>query len=323
MKPNFLFVGLGKTGSTLMHRVIKRHPDIFLSPRAKELDFFSNLSNYDRGEEYYDSMFEGYTGERFVGDISPSYYSKSVYIDRIREFYRAGLPKVVLSVRHPLSQFYSRYVQVLKIGNYLNQNYVPGSFSYEFRRGIFFHDPLRGVKEVVERLGGAENILLLVYENDFTEPYDFEPKIYDFLGIDASEIFYNEKADASINVGLLPRLVPAKDMEWTLEADGHSIQVPANQALFCSTNRRTRAFGPGDEEYATILRHHQRQEHWLDGVEQEVEKLIHDKYVIPMRELLENRFNVDLSCWDDYTLPTYKFAPPEVKNVRRPKRKKQ
>lgn len=310
MRPTFLFVGLGKTGSSLMHNVIRRHPGVFLSSRAKELNFFSDPEKFARGEAFYDEMFEGYAGQAAIGDISPGYYSKSQNIDRILDFYGEALPRIILSVRHPVVQFYSRYVQVLKIGKYLKTGSVPGSFSEEFRRGQIFKNPQRQIREVFERLGGAENILLLVYEQDFTGSYGFERKIYDFLGLDSSRRHYSTATDSAINAGLLPRIIPPQDSRRTLEAEGRRMEIPGRTAYFLSTENRSRAFRPKHQpQYDTIAGHHARQEDWRQPIEPEIIERINAEHVIPIREFLESRFGVDLSCWDSFTLPEYGLAP--------------
>ncbi|WP_101067305.1 sulfotransferase family protein [Roseovarius salinarum] len=310
MKPNFLFVGLGKTGSSLMHRVIKRHPRIFLSSRRKELDFFKLDANYARGEAFYDEMFDGYDGEEWVGDISPSYYGKALHTDRILEFYDGKPPKIILSVRHPLSQFYSRYMQVLKIGNYLGNDYIPQSFSEEFARGVYFRNPRERIKDLVERLGGPENILLLVYEDDFAGNYLFEQKVYDFLGIESDKSYYDPKGDVSVNSGLVPRIIQPRPEDWELEISGNTYHIPANRAYFCSTKKRSHSYGPDDREYDTISRLGHRQAHWLTPPDAELRDRIQEEHARPIREHLESTFGVDLSSWDNVHLNDYEVVLP-------------
>lgn len=38
--PNVLYIGMGKSGSTMLYKVLQRHPDICTSPSLKELNFF-------------------------------------------------------------------------------------------------------------------------------------------------------------------------------------------------------------------------------------------------------------------------------------------
>ena len=123
MKPNFIWVGTGKSGSTLAFRVLGRHPDIYLG-KLKEHNYFLK-KNYSEGEGYYKNQLADYKGERYFGDISPAYYRNFGNIDRILEFYRGQtFPKIIFSLRNPISFYVSRYYQILKVGNYFEKYFA-------------------------------------------------------------------------------------------------------------------------------------------------------------------------------------------------------
>ena len=54
VRPNFLFIGPDKAGSSWLFRVLGSHPEVYLSP-AKDIYYFDRY--YDRGIDWYLSRF--------------------------------------------------------------------------------------------------------------------------------------------------------------------------------------------------------------------------------------------------------------------------
>ena len=86
-KPNFIISGFPKCGSTALHYYVDAHPEIFM-PKQKELHYFtqSYISKLNKGPgdleakksqvkslDSYFKMFEGVSGEKTIGETSPSY----------------------------------------------------------------------------------------------------------------------------------------------------------------------------------------------------------------------------------------------------------
>lgn len=70
--PNFLVIGAQKAGTTWLSEMLKQHPDI-LTARRKEVFFFANDENYQKGIEWYRKQFTGYSGEKAIGEFTPHY----------------------------------------------------------------------------------------------------------------------------------------------------------------------------------------------------------------------------------------------------------
>jgi hypothetical protein len=70
--PNFLVIGAQKGGTSWLARMLGQHPEIFI-PRRKELHFFNLRDNYARGIDWYRTQFEGWAGERQIGECTPTY----------------------------------------------------------------------------------------------------------------------------------------------------------------------------------------------------------------------------------------------------------
>lgn len=70
--PTFLIIGAQKSATRWLRLNLGLHPDIFTAER--ELEFFNTAANFsDGGTTWYRQQFEGWDGERFVGEATPGY----------------------------------------------------------------------------------------------------------------------------------------------------------------------------------------------------------------------------------------------------------
>jgi hypothetical protein len=110
---NFLHVGPGKTGSTWLHEVLIRHPEVYLT-EAKDLYFFSRC--YDRGLGWYQAQFHGARPEhKIVGEISPDYLACDKAPERIRECLGPDV-RFMVTLREPAERAFSAYLHMRKHG---------------------------------------------------------------------------------------------------------------------------------------------------------------------------------------------------------------
>lgn len=105
--PNFIVIGAMKCGTTSLYQYLSQHPDIFLS-HVKELDFFVEEKNWNKGLEWYKSNFS--ISKKAVGECSPSYTSFPVWsgsAERIKSI----IPdtKLIYLVRDPIERILSHY----------------------------------------------------------------------------------------------------------------------------------------------------------------------------------------------------------------------
>ncbi len=96
--PNFLYVGPDKAGSSWLHEVLLKHPDVYLTP-AKDLYFFDRY--YDRGTDWYAAQFRDAGDQRIVGEVCQDYLFHPDAAARIDE--TLGPVKVMVSLRDPSS----------------------------------------------------------------------------------------------------------------------------------------------------------------------------------------------------------------------------
>ena len=109
--PNFLYVGPDKAGSSWLHEVLIKHPDVYLTP-AKDLYFFDRY--YDRGLAWYAAQFRDARDEKIVGEVCQDYLFHPEAAARIHE--TLGPVRVMVSLRDPVERAWSSYLYMRKHG---------------------------------------------------------------------------------------------------------------------------------------------------------------------------------------------------------------
>ncbi len=109
--PNFIISGAPKAGTTSLYRYLAEHPGVYMSP-VKEPDFFH--LHYDRGLEWYASLFEGRVSEEAIGEASPDTMASIEAMERIHSI----VPEMrfIYIVRDPIDRAYSHYLFEVNMG---------------------------------------------------------------------------------------------------------------------------------------------------------------------------------------------------------------
>ena len=123
IKPNFLIVGAAKSGTTSLYHYLSQHPDVFLSRVRKEGRHFSGVGDGSvywpayysfetaPGWSDYQTLFEAYRGQTWVGDTSPDYLA---YAHRTAPYVQERLgdqTKIIAILRDPVRRAWSHYLQ--------------------------------------------------------------------------------------------------------------------------------------------------------------------------------------------------------------------
>ncbi len=201
--PNFLVIGAAKGGTTALHRYLKQHPQIFMSPR-KELRFFpfennppdyrgpgdaADAANMTISLEDYVAQFEGSEGYPARGEISPLYLYMPKTAERIRHY----VPdvKLIAVLRQPAERAFSHYLMMRRDG--LETLTFEEALAAEDRRvadrwGHRWYFLRRGFYAAQLRPYFAnfarEQIKLYLYEDYVSNPVGFAQDIFRFLGVD-------------------------------------------------------------------------------------------------------------------------------------------
>lgn len=199
--PNFFIVGAAKAGTTSMYRYLKQHPDVYM-PAVKEPHWFSRTEpNPEQGfrpitsEEAYLSLFEGWRGERAVGEASPSYLWDGKAPDRIGRCVPDA--KIIILLREPVDRAFSHYLADARYGiqrrpfhQALQQDYAGRTKGWGISHlyvelGLYCAQ----VSRYLERFG-RENVLVLFFEEVFADHGSTAlalEQVLNFLGVDPGE----------------------------------------------------------------------------------------------------------------------------------------
>jgi Sulfotransferase domain len=109
--PNFIYLGPEKSGTSWLHGILSRHPQVFLTP-SKDLFFFNRF--YDRGLDWYREQFAAADAEPVVGEIAHRYLTDPTALERMRR--DLGEIRLMTTVRNPVDRAWSGYLYYRKHG---------------------------------------------------------------------------------------------------------------------------------------------------------------------------------------------------------------
>ena len=106
--PTFLIIGAQKSATRWLRANLGQHPDIYAARR--ELEFFDR--RFDSGLAAYSAGFEGWAGERIVGEATPGYMIWRNDCERTAGRIASTLPDVRLLaiLRNPIDRAYSAFL---------------------------------------------------------------------------------------------------------------------------------------------------------------------------------------------------------------------
>ena len=181
---DFFIVGVGKCGTSSLHRYLGQHPGISVSD-PKETNFFLNeVGSYERFFSPSDATIRG--------EATPEYFHRRYVVDRIRK-YNPG-SKIIIIIRNPVDRAYSHYrysVMSFKeertFGNAIKTDH--GNWNDEpdnrniIRPGMY--------SEFIPMWTDAfseSRVLILKYEEFFKDPASEIRAVFRFLGVPDHDI---------------------------------------------------------------------------------------------------------------------------------------
>lgn len=185
--PNFLIVGAQKCGTTSLHEILARHPQIYMSEK-KEVNYFTIDKNYQKGLSYYEQHFpvrkEQYLA---IGESSPGYICYPGVAERIAE--DLGDIKIVMIFRDPIKRAFSQYWDNRRhlnehhsekeiVNKYLEEQYVPSRRGY-FSRGVYIEYLLH-----YRSIFSEKNVHVIILEDLLRNPQIKLKELYEFLNVD-------------------------------------------------------------------------------------------------------------------------------------------
>lgn len=180
IKPDFLFIGAAKCGSTWFFKALQAHPQVFV-PQAKDIYYFDQY--YDRGITWYESFFEGAEFARAVGELSHDYIYSSEAMDRIHR----DLPdvKLIACLRDPIERAYSAYLFMRRNGT-AGRNFRA---TLEANRNILQRGRYAAyIDRCFERFG-RDRVRVFLFDELQANPRALARSLYAFLDLDGSFVY--------------------------------------------------------------------------------------------------------------------------------------
>jgi hypothetical protein len=181
-KPNFLYVGAPKCGSTWLFEALSGHPEVSLYP-GKYIHFFKDF--YDKGLDWYESQFDGINEDHMIGDFETSYMFYDNVVERIAKTYPSM--KLVVSLRNPVERDWSAF-KFMKSTAQIGENVdLPAAME----TAPDFLTLCSSYGTAVERLYknfDKDQVLILFYDELRSDPTIYMDKVQSFLGISAEYV---------------------------------------------------------------------------------------------------------------------------------------
>ncbi|MFQ5707307.1 MAG: sulfotransferase [bacterium] len=176
-KPNFIFIGPSKTGSTWIFELLRSHPAIYI-PVAKDIYFFDKY--FDKGVKWYEKQFKGGANRQIAGELSHDYFSSKIAIDRIRMLYPSI--KLICCLRNPFDRAVSSYKYFQRNGLAL------GDFAVEIRNHPEIFEEGLYYKHLSYILSNFDykNVLVLYFDDLKSNSDEFARRIFNFIEVDGA-----------------------------------------------------------------------------------------------------------------------------------------
>lgn len=284
--PDFVVLGQGKAGTSLIYRVFEQNAQVGLS-KPKELQFFN--ANYKKGHDWYAQHFAHIPQDtKRVGEVAPSYLKAEV-VTRLHETLGAHT-QVIFVLRHPIEQAYSRYLQ-----NICAQG--TGNSFDQMAAGL--DKRMTVVEQAIAKcyaLFGADKVLALFYERDIDVNIPgFETKICRFLDLAPADHYASFRPDRRVNAGVMPRYMFGGMQGLDVDTRGGRFHIPPGHLVFCAQPRNTKFWEDPTPDQVTDALAEQRD--WTCGISADLYARLQNDLVLPQAKRLENLFGFDMDHW--------------------------
>jgi Sulfotransferase domain len=171
--PDFIAVGVGRSGTTWLHRVLTGH--VGLPKGIKETDFF--LRNYARGIDWYYAFFRHCAPDQPIAEICPTYFSSAQARSRIK----LHIPdcRIICTFREPVERAYSHY-KLMRHNVWTRLSFAEAVDRYqeiaEMNRYAFH---LQAWQDTF----GSERVLTCLYDDLESDPQGYLDQVCGFIGV--------------------------------------------------------------------------------------------------------------------------------------------
>ena len=201
-KPDFLVIGVQRSGTTWLWKILKQHPGTDL-PHQKEIHYFGGVEKFQLGRQWYYRHFNDLDTDKVTGEASSTYFfdylpywgnaSESLEICKdfpsIPELILEEMPdvKIVLILRDPVSRSISAYKFWLRKGK-LSPRLGLKNTALKFPKlRILEYGYYARYLEIWKKYIPKDRMRILIYEEDVVEyPKRTVKNLYGFLGLENS-----------------------------------------------------------------------------------------------------------------------------------------
>lgn len=189
--PHFLIVGSMRSGTTSLSQYLSEHPAVFIAP-GKELHFFDLDEHFERGLEWYASKFASAPSGSRLGEATQTY----MYLPHALERIATVLPgrRAIAVLRDPADRAYSHYWHNVERGREhlgfedairAEPDRLHGA-DVRTRLRHSYVDRGRYLRQLenLERVFGAEKVLVLLFEDLTQTPTAVFSRVCRFLSVD-------------------------------------------------------------------------------------------------------------------------------------------
>ena len=224
-KPDFIFIGTGKSGTTWLFKNLQKHSDIYVS-ETKETNFFD--LNYSRGLDWYLKFFEKANEDQKIGEISHRYIHVPETATRILN--NLGKIKIIIGLRDPMSYMISDYQFVKRNGRFSGSLDDWAEHGFDFST-VHYKTMISPFLEIF----GKENIYIYNFSDLEKNSIEFFNRITDFLEVprlEASKLDKNKINKASkARIPLISLLVNIMSKFFKRRGFQKAIQYVKNNKL--------------------------------------------------------------------------------------------
>ena len=183
--PTFLGLGGARCGSTWLHTLLSKHPDVLMPKKRKEIDFFNK--NWERSFEWYLNCFKYDTASGVpiaIGDVSPGYSLNEKCAYRVAQC--KTVSKFIYIVRNPVNRLVSHYHHHLQVTNEKKSidDFVKYNRFIAIDNGLY----AQNLKRYLQYFS-LNQLLILVFEEAFRDIVTTTHRIAHFLEIDPAKFY--------------------------------------------------------------------------------------------------------------------------------------
>jgi hypothetical protein len=179
MKPDFIGISPGRTGTAWIHNCLIEHPRLCLP--FKIVNYFNDNNNFEQGDEWYESHFRTCDRGQLSGEMS-LYLHTETAAQRIFDYHPTV--KLLIFLRDPVERAFASYE------NELTSGAIRSSMRFEeavelrptyLERGYY----LEALKRYLD-IFPKDQVSIRIYEEGVSDPERYVREIFEFLEVDSA-----------------------------------------------------------------------------------------------------------------------------------------